>query len=309
MAKGQAVLAAFAQVRSIGLAEAPFVARGLDPKLPGEFAREELYGAIGDLTQAQGGRFHWTEDTDRGGEEWVAMEIGLRHLVFESLRWIDEQPDVERALPRDSLMVRSLVAPEPNMPLLHQVILRMCQPGLSLGKLRLSLGVARSAMMRRVYDLLRLKRIEVEGAPTLDLDPVAEMLEKGALLVRERQFEAAGLVFQSLLSNDPTDRRVREFARMVEREHIAALYHELPPVLIPELVNDAEALALLRSEERHIASLLNGRWDVSTVVLASQNRELETLQCLAKLNRRGLLRVASRPAGAPAPGGPTPPAE
>ena len=38
-----------------------------------------------------------------------------------------------------------------------------------------------------------------------------------------------------------------------------------------------------------MASLVNGAWDVSTIVLASPNRELETLKCLSKLNRMGLL--------------------
>jgi hypothetical protein len=63
-------------------------------------------------------------------------------------------------------------------------------------------------------------------------DPVADMLESGAVLLRERQFEAAGLVFAALLQSDPADRRVREFARMVDREHAAELYRELPPTAV-----------------------------------------------------------------------------
>ena len=295
LASGQAVLAAFAEMRDTGIVDAPFESRGIDPAMGVELAREELYGGVADLTQAQGGRFHWTEDPDRGGDEWVAVEMGLRHLLFESMRWIDEQPDVERTLPLDSMTVRAKAKPAAGMPLLHRVILALCEHGQNLGKLRLAMGVSRSAATRRVYDLLRLKKVEVEGVPSLEADPIADMLEKGAVLVRERQFEAAGLVFQALLSSDPADRRVREFARMVEREHVASLYRELPPLFVPELVDDAEALSRLRPEERHVASLLNGRWDVSTVVLASQNRELETLRCLAKLARMGLLRTADAP--------------
>ncbi|MHB8873561.1 MAG: DUF4388 domain-containing protein [Myxococcaceae bacterium] len=295
LAKGQAVLAAFADMRDTGIVDAPFETRGLDPAMGVELAREELFGAVADLTLAQGGTFHWTEDADRGGDEWVTVEADLRHLLFESMRWLDEQPDIEKVLPLDSMTVRSLARPTPQMPLLHRVILSVCEHGQNLGKLRLAMGVSRSATTRRVFDLLRLKKVEVEGAPLVDIDPISDMLEKGAVLVRERQFEAAGMVFQALLASDPSDRRVREFTRMVEREHVAALYRELPPLFVPELVDDADALSLLRPEERHVASLLNGRWDISTVVLASQNRELETLKCLAKLNRKGLLRRADPP--------------
>lgn len=55
-----------------------------------DLATEELYGAIADLTQAQAGRFHWSEDPDRGEDEWIALHLPLRHALFESLRWLDE---------------------------------------------------------------------------------------------------------------------------------------------------------------------------------------------------------------------------
>ncbi len=297
IAGGTQVMASFAQVRENGVWEAAFNGNELDPAAPIELAREELYSVVADLTQAQGGTFHWTEDSDRSGEEWVPVQVGLRHLLFETLRWVDEQPDVDRALPIEAMVVRALGRPPPQASLINRVILSATSEGQSLGKLRIATGLSRSGISRRVYDLLRAKLVEVEGAPEVDADPIADMLEKGAILVRERQFEAAGLVFATLLSSDPGDRRVREFARMVEREHIAALYRDLPPIQVLGRVEDAESFALLRPEERHVASLINGSWDVSTIVLASQNRELETLRCLAKLKRMGLVVERTVPDG------------
>jgi len=292
LAKGETVIAAFREMARTGNAQVPFVSRSLDPSQGMHLAREELFGAVADLTVAQNGHFHWTEDPDRGGEEWVAVDMGMRELLFEALRWVDEQPDVERALPLDSMTVTSRVKPSPDQTLLYRVILTLCEKGQNLGRLRLAMGVSRSAATRRVFDLLRLKGVSVDGAPQIDADPIAEMLEKGSILVRERQFEAAGLVFSSLLASDPADRRVREFVRMVEREHVAALYRELPPIWVPERIHDMDGLSLLRPEERHVASLVNGVWDVSTIVLASQIRELDTLKCLAKLARMGLIHVS-----------------
>lgn len=294
LAKGETVLAAFNEMKRSGELESAFRGKGLDPSQPVTLARDELYGGVADLMLAQNGHFHWTEDPDRGGDEWVPVELSTRELLFECLRWVDEQPEVERALPLDSMSVKALVRASPDQPLLYRVILILCEHGQNLGRLRLAMGASRSATTRRIFDLLRLKWVTVAGAPELEADPVAEMLEKGSILVRERQFEAAGLVFSALLASDPSDRRVREFARMVEREHVAALYRELPPIFVPELEPDPEALSLLRPEERHISSLVNGLWDVSTIVLASQSRELETLKALAKLSRMGLLRASAR---------------
>ncbi len=259
-----------------------------------ELTSAEFIGALTDLTQAQSGRFHWSEDPDRGEDEWVAVELPLRHALFESLRWIDEQTDIERVLPVDQIAVKSMAPVTSAQTAMQRIVLYACSTGSTLGRLRLVLGLPRGLVTRAVYELLRARLVDVDGAGRLEEDPVADMLEKGAILVRERQFEAAGLIFAALLQSDPSDRRVREFSHMVEREHVASLYRELPPMTVLELVQDAEALAALRAEERQFAALVNGRWDVTALVLASQRRELEALKLLYKLSRLGLLREAGQ---------------
>ncbi|MBL8951418.1 MAG: DUF4388 domain-containing protein [Myxococcaceae bacterium] len=260
-----------------------------------ELAADELIASIADLTQVQAGRFHWSEDPDRGNDEWVPLSVPLRHLLFESLRWVDELPDIERALPHDTMTVLGAHHAKSGQPVVQRAILHACQAHgpLNLGRLRLLLGVQRGLVLRAVHDLWRAKKVQVEGTVELEPDPVADMLEKGAILLRERQFEAAAMVFSALLISDPSDRRVREFLRMVEREHVASLYRELPPVSVLDPVDDPEALAALRPDERQIASMVNGRWDVSAIVLAGQLRELDTLKTLFKLRRMGL--IADRP--------------
>ncbi|MFY0530363.1 DUF4388 domain-containing protein [Archangium gephyra] len=292
LADGAAVLAAFNSIPpGTEDVEPIFREHKVDPKLVRDLVREELLGSMVDQTRGGHGAFHWTEDLDRTGEEWGPCEMSLRELLFESLRWLDEQPDVDRVLPGDALTVRSLVQPSPRQPLLHRILLTMCAGGQNMGRLRLSLGLSRSNITRRVFELLRAKQVEVEGAPEVVVDPVSDMLEKGAVLIREGQYDAAGLVCANLLSSDPADRRVREFARMVQSEHVAALYGELPPLMVPELRPDPEAQSLLKQEERQVAGLINGSWDVSTLVLASPSRELDTLKTLTKLKRMGLLQL------------------
>lgn len=294
-ASGARVMEAFRELATSPNVDLPFATRGILPQDPRGLARDELFGTVVDLTLSEGGRFHWTEDVDRSGEEWVPLELGLRALVFEALRWVDEAAEAERALPSDTLIVRAKVQPGPEHPLLYRTILLLCAEGRSLGQVRLTLGLSRSAGVRRLYDLMRLDMVEVEGVGGLAQDPISQMLEKGLQLVQEQQFDAAGLVFSALLQIDPADRRVREFARMVGAEHLASLYRLLPPLSVWALATeDAQALSSLRSEERRVASLVNGTWDICTIALASPVRELETLKALNKLLRMGLLRPASR---------------
>jgi hypothetical protein len=259
-------------------------------------AEEELIGALTDLTQAQQGRFHWTEDPDRGDDEWVGLELSLRHALFESLRRMDELPDVERVLPHDALVVRGKPGAKPGK-VLQQVVAKLAsvEEGVTLGRLRLQLGLSRGVVQRAVYEMLRLGSVEVDGAQRLEEDPAATMLEKGAILLRERQFDAASLIFASLMQSDPADRRVRDFARMVEREHSASLYQDLPPLQTFTVNRDPTLMSALKSEERQVVAQVESGWDVSAVVLGSSLREVDALKLLQKLVRIGIARLKPAP--------------
>ncbi len=279
-ARGDRVLAALKRAESLGTA--------IDGAIR-QIAEEELVGSLVDLTPAQG-RFHWSEDSDRGEDEWVSLELPLRHVLFETLRRMDEVTDVERSLPHEQLVLRGALGAKPSHAL-HRAILGVINASddVTLSRIRLSLGLARSVATRAVFDMLRSGSAVVVGAAPVEADPIADMLEKGAILVRERQFDAAALIFAALLQSDPGDRRVREFARMVEREHVAAIYRDLPPLARFEVTDNSTILSSLRPEERSVVRSFQAGWDLSAVVLASTQRELETLKTVMRLIRMGAL--------------------
>lgn len=282
-ARGDQVLLSLQRAQSMGVA--------IDGALR-QIAEEELVGSLVDLIPANG-RFHWTEDSDRADDEWVSLELPLRHVLFETLRRMDEVMDVERALPHEQLVLRGAAGVSPSHAL-HRAILGIVESGddVTLSRIRLALGLARSVVARAVFDMLRSGRAVVVGAAPIEADPIADMLEKGAVLVRERQFDAAALIFASLLASDPGDRRVREFARMVEREHVAALYREVPPLARFVVTQNSTILSSLRAEERSILRWFETGCDLSAVVLASTQRELDTLRTVMRLTRVGALSAA-----------------
>src|SRR5262249_8332984 len=144
-------------------------------------AEDDLLGALVDITQTQAGRFHWSEDPDRGEDEWVPLELSLRHVLFESLRFIDEMPDVERAVPSDTLVVTPIEAAAPNRTLQRLLVsLAQAHTGMTTGRLWLMLGLTRTVVTRAIFELVRTAHLTLEGAPAPEADPIADMLEKGA---------------------------------------------------------------------------------------------------------------------------------
>lgn len=257
-----------------------------------ELAGEEIVGSLADLTQMENGEFQWTEGIERTGAEWVSLSIPLRHFLFESLRWVDELPAIEKILKSETATLVGN-APGGTGPVLQRAVLYALRAhgAMNLGRLRLLLGLQRGVIFRAVHELLRTKKVHFEEPVDWQPEPIADMLEKGAVLLNERQFDAAIMVFSALLVTDPHDRRVREFLRMVEREYVADLYRDFPAHGVLELIVKEDGLTALKAEERQIAKMVNGRWDVSAIVLASSFRELDTLKTLVKLNRMGLIRM------------------
>ena len=93
----------------------------------------------------------------------------------------------------------------------------------------------------------------------------------------------------------PTAVQVKQLFREAESKHVEALYDALPPSAVVVL-RDSEAannLRLTRSD-REVLDRINGRWDVSVLVLASPLREVETLKSLRKLVNLRVIELRRR---------------
>ena len=140
---------------------------------------------------------------------------------------------------------------------------------------------------------LRLRRL---GTPAGG-DLFSKLVGQAIILLRERQFDEAAHVFSALLAADPSAVQVKQLFREAETKQIESLYQDLPPsaVVVP-LESGTGDRNRLTASDCQVLDRVNGRWDVSVLVLASPLREVETLKSLRKLlNLRFIkLRVPKR---------------
>lgn len=250
-----------------------------------------------------GGRFALV-DGAAGFEDGVALELSIGQMTLEGLRRLDEWPDLDRRYPSESALLCADGAGAPRTAG-QRALLEAARRRVSIAEARLALHLSRPAALRRIEALRELGLAHVEGVAA-HADPVSSLIDKAQLLVGERQFDEAAIVFRSLLAADPSDRRVRALLREAEREQVAVLYEELSPVAVPVLLGgpaslDSPAGRRLGSIDREVAARVNGAWDVASIALSCPLREVETLKALRKLVRLGLvdLRDGGR---APRPG-------
>ena len=239
-----------------------------------------------DLFLEEGGTFVFDEEASR--EDGVPLEVNVRELVYEGMRHLDEWPALDARFPDDRARLHATGNDRSTyLTPVARTLLRAAAQGLSLGEIRLGLGLSRPALLRRVQELVRLGLVRVEGAAGGE-DPVARMIAQAEVLAREKQFDEAAHVLGAILENDPTDKRVREALEQVEARQRDALYEEFGREAVFERVG--ETVPATQREEA-VLPLVDGRRDVASIVLAAPIRELEALRGLRDLLHKGALRV------------------
>jgi len=270
-------------------AEKAFPSAGVPAALLREMARDDAMQSATDLFEDSTATFHFGEEFGEDEDETVLVELSLRELLYEAARRHDEAMLASERIGGDAIVVRPSGKIDPPPKGLAAAALCAVKGGGTMGSVRLQLGLSRWGAARLLFELWRSGHVHIDGAEAPQPDPLTHMLSQGAKLLADRQFDAAALVFNSLLAADPSDPRVRDFARAVDREHVEALYQKLSPLSVPKLVVEQSSLSALRPDERIIAALVNGRWDVSTLVLASPLRELQTLRAIERMSELGFV--------------------
>ncbi len=239
-----------------------------------------------DLFLEEGGTFVFDEKAP--ADDGVPLEVNIRELVYEGMRHLDEWPALVARLPDDGARIHATGNDRSTfLTPVARTLLRAAAQGLSLGEVRLGLGLSRPALLRRVQELVSLGLVRVEGAAGGE-DPVARMIAQAEVLARESQFDEAAHVLGAVLENDPTDKRVREALERVEARQREVLYQDFGRDTVPERVG---ASSPATERERVVFPLVDGRRDVAAIVLAAPIRELEALRGLRDLLHKGAIRL------------------
>lgn len=261
-----------------------------DPLPQGIVAVEALYDEFLDSEAT----FRFESDFDAADDEVIELSLWIPEAVMEGMRHKDEWPDISALYPTDAAHMHRAEGPTPaTFTVLQQAILHCAELGVSLADARLSLGLSRPGLLRGVENLRRLGLVIVDGAP-VGGNLTDKLINQATLLLRERQFSEATHVFAALLSADPGSARIKALLREAEREQVAFLYERVPAEAVVQRTPRLQSIKNLSRSDREVIEHLNDRWDVSTVVLASRLREVETLKSLDKLHRMEAVSLVLR---------------
>jgi len=265
-----------------------------------EAARDHANQILLGLFLWREGRFHFSEGDGAllGGTRPrpLARPIDTREVLMDGMRRLDEWQRIVAVFPSDYCYVHA-IGRDDGLPILDELLARG-EP-VALGEL----WAARPAERYRIYEQLfqavqkGLAAVDSTAAQPLATDessPVDALVKNARVLVDERQWEEAATLLRSALDLDPFRTDARELLRRARDEQLAELYQTIPPYKVPVLKVPRERLPRLNltARELHVASRINGRWDVGALVVVTPIGELETMRVLKKLIHVGALTFA-----------------
>ena len=286
------------------LSEAIIRVTGMEPDELESVRRAHLFEMVLDLFFRDEGSFHLS--TSRPGDSLLAphemsrMEmlgnpISSRNLVIEAMKRLDDWNRFLEVFPGSHMVVHALDG-ESDDP----VWLTMRDNGdpISVGELCLKVGGSRFGTYRSLYELHKKGLVALDellyGRPVADhLGPVDMLVDNARLLIEEHQYDEAREVLSTATSLDPDNLDARDLLRSLRVEQLEYLYGQIPPHRVPVLAISKEELFRysLSARETYLASRLQGRWDVATLVIATPLGELETLRILKKFIHADIARL------------------
>jgi hypothetical protein len=124
---------------------------------------------------------------------------------------------------------------------------------------------------------------------------VAHLVKAAEVLLEEGQHDEAAALLRSAAGLDPFRADVRDLLKRSRDAQLAGLSTVLPPDAVPRTIRaPAQAEEALGRRERKLLTQINGRWDVSALMLTSGLGDLETLRTLRSLVHAGFVVLDKR---------------
>ena len=233
----------------------------------------------------------------------MRVDLDVNGLMFEGMRRADECASLRRIFPSDAVVLHTTDRPPSSETVashIGQTLYRAINGRRTIGELILLSRAPRLhayAFLARLVDVgvLRIGETRSEAPlPPMSRSPNDELrtlVERGAFV------RAVDLVESCDLSADGHDETAMNVARAEAGFLTEAFRTVTPPDAVPRLVGDQGVPGSddrISEHESFLLQLIDGQWEVRSLVWIVPLRKVETVRALMRLIERGLVTMAPR---------------
>ncbi len=277
----------------------------LDEALITKVQADHAFDTVLDLFFHEEGSFHFSTKgssqnllapLDDHQVHYLKKAIDTKALIFEGMQRLDEWKRIKEVFPNSYVVVHGLEGDLDN-PVWQE--LRAIDKPIAVGELCLRMGSSRFYVFQKLYEAYNLGLVGLDLMPSGNagqehLGPSDMLMENARILVREQQYDEAKAVLSTAINIDPDNEKARELMQQIRSGQLEYLYQQMPPHQTPTLAVAREQLDQfdLNPREAFLASRLNGKWDVATLIVITPLGELETLRILRKFLHAGIIKMS-----------------
>jgi hypothetical protein len=229
----------------------------------------------------------------------VHLDLGIREVVFEGVRRVDDWARMRVVFPSDRLVFRRQGDVAGSGDPLERQVLDLVAAGKSMAEIGLELRRSEYETAVVLFDLKARDLITVDrvlDAPRAQ-DPVGavrELLGMGYERLQERRYDAAERAYADVLAMDRLNQNAKKglIAVAEARDRVRAT-RNVDLDKVPILAKEMAALTHERIDphEGFVLSRVNGQWDVRSILKLCPLPEQDVLLIFSRLLDRGLITL------------------
>lgn len=266
---------------------------------------DHVFETLLDLFFHRSGSFHFSSAgsleglLDQGEDRprnVLRKPISTQNLLVEAMRRLDEWERIRQTFPSSYAVVYALEG-ESELPVWKE--LKKIGEPISIGALCLRMSGSRFDVYSQLYlayntGLVALDQMLAGQEDHQQLGSVDVLVENARVLIAEQQYDEAREVLGTAINLAPDSRDARQLLDQLRESQLEYLYQQIPPHRTVTLTVPRGELAGydLTPRENYLASRLDGRWDVATLVVATPLGELETLRILRKFLHARIAKIS-----------------
>lgn len=259
--------------------------------------------AIYDLFVWEEGHFEFYDDEPLP-EDLIRIEVQPTNVIMEGIYRVDEFSRYRTLIPSDRAVLE-LGKASPSTPISKELqqILSFAEKRMSVAEICYNMHASAFDVYGQIYDLIEKgyavvagelpeePRVTITEAPRPPVS-VTEMIKSAERELAEDNPEAALLIIQRVLQEEPKNSKAQILLPKAEESFIKQVYESgLPPHAVPILLVSPGDLTeqQLGPQEGFVLSRINGEWDIESILSICPFREADCLRMIKNLLERGVI--------------------
>ena len=240
-------------------------------------------------------------DSEPFPADLIRIEVEPTNIIMEGIYRVDELARYRTLIPseRAVLELSGSTPPSANLSKSFRQILSFIEKRMTVAEICYNMHDSSFNIYAQLFELVSngaarvVEELPEETTPaSRDLpQDLSELLWMAKRELKDGHADKALEIVHQMLVVEPKNDEYQELLKEAESQFVKQVYAELSPQAVPRILMLPEALTQqqLGPQEAFVLSLINGEWDIQSILSISPFREADSLRMIKSLEKGGII--------------------